>query len=246
MKKKDNHKMVSSLTDETAAWEPNFLSGDPLNNFADLLPLTVNTHEANQVVNPFKMVCLLKIVDKFGTPYTGTGFFIAPRCIITAGHCIHIEKNFADHVTVIPGGNRKLFGSTTSNHFETVNGWAVHKSRNFDYGAIILKDNLLFDMVGSTFGYEIFNNPKQVLLSGFPQVKAGEQWMSQGNITGKNPFHFFHDMPTAIGSSGSPILLDDGHGERVIGVHIYGDDKTRYGVRITPGMLKSWERWSQL
>lgn len=246
MKKKENYLLISSLTGETPDWKPTLLTGAALNSFLDLQQLPVNTHEANQAVNPFKMACLLKIVDQAGTEYTGTGFFIAPRRIITAGHCIHIDGQFAHHVTVIPGGNRKLFGSMTSNHFETVKGWAENSSHNYDYGAIILSDNSLFNMVGSAFEYEIVKDPGQVLLSGFPQVKAGEQWMSQGNITGKNPFHFFHDMPTAIGSSGSPILIDDGAGRRVIGLHTYGDSQSRYGVRITPGMYNSWKRWSQL
>lgn len=246
MKRTENHKLLSSLGPDTEIWESTFLPDPGLKSFASLQELQVNTHEANQSVNPFKKVCLLEITDKNGVEYTASGFFISPRCVITAGHCIHINGNFASKATVIPGGNRRIFGSMSSNHFQTVNGWAIQRNRNFDFGAIILRDNSLYNQIGSRFGYEVYNDPGPALISGFPESNHGEQWMSQGQVLTKSAHRFYHNMPTGRGSSGSPLLIDDGLGERVIGLHVFADKNGAFALRITPAMFQSWKEWSEL
>jgi len=106
-------------------------------------------------VYPYNCICLLEIISATGKKYFGTGFLISPRCIITAGHCVNIKKEWVKSVEVSPGakGNIRPFGSCKATRFRSVKGWTKKGNTNFDYGAIILPNTKLFDKVKSYLGY---------------------------------------------------------------------------------------------
>lgn len=90
---------------------------------------------------PYKWICFLKITDKNGTVYRGSGFKIYlpdVHCTatVTSGHCTYINKTYATHITVeFPGeapidvGAANLYASP-----EYIN----NGSKDHDYGLIIL------------------------------------------------------------------------------------------------------------
>ena len=47
---------------------------------------------------PYNTISLLKIKAANGEELFGTGFFISPRCIITAGHCVYHKKSWVKSI----------------------------------------------------------------------------------------------------------------------------------------------------
>jgi hypothetical protein len=56
------------------------------------------------IANPWRQICALRIRSKTGKMYVGTGWFIAPRVLATAGHCVFLqnEGGWAQSIDVIP------------------------------------------------------------------------------------------------------------------------------------------------
>jgi glutamyl endopeptidase len=55
---------------------------------------------------PWRMVCALEIDGPWGS-FLGTGWLVAPRTIITAGHCVYDAKQmggWANKIRISPGG----------------------------------------------------------------------------------------------------------------------------------------------
>jgi len=196
---------------------------------------------------PYKAISLLLIEDKFGETYWGTGFFIAEKCVITAGHCVFFNNNWVKEIKVIPGanGNIKPFGAQISRNFKSVLGWTNHYDNNYDHGAIILNDSTLFNNIKATFDIKEYSNESKIEISGYPTDKNGFQWKSIGTISSSSPNRFFHDLDTLSGNSGSPVYIENGERRTVIGVHTFGDDPNS-AVSINNEIFDLWTNWSKL
>jgi hypothetical protein len=111
---------------------------------------------------PWRAIASLVITAKDNSMWIGTGWFISPRTLITAGHCVYIKgrhpgrDGWVKKISVMPGRNAASlpFGSVTSTVFRTVSGWIKTGGENFDYAAIILPTPL-GDTVG-VFGIGVF------------------------------------------------------------------------------------------
>jgi len=72
------------------------------------LPIT------NTMDIPWRRYCALRITFPSGASYRGTGFFIGPRAVATAGHCVYLRNQggWARKIEVIPGnnGSKRPFG----------------------------------------------------------------------------------------------------------------------------------------
>ncbi|HEX8528156.1 trypsin-like serine peptidase, partial [Allosphingosinicella sp.] len=93
---------------------------------------------------PFRAIASLLITARDGSQYVGTGWFISPRTLITAGHCVYIKRSgresrdgWVKTIQVMPGRNGSMlpFQSVTSSQFFTVRGWADNGDESYDYGA---------------------------------------------------------------------------------------------------------------
>jgi glutamyl endopeptidase len=106
---------------------------------------------------PFRAVCRLIITASDNTRWYGTGFLIAPRTVITAGHCVYLHEHggWARSIEVIPALNNETrpYGSSVSRIFKSVSGWTKGKNRNQDYAAIILPNNSQPGNQTGTFGF---------------------------------------------------------------------------------------------
>ena len=49
------------------------------------------TRVTNTTAAPFRWTCELVITLEDGSQAIGTGWFVGPRCVVTAGHCVHGE-----------------------------------------------------------------------------------------------------------------------------------------------------------
>ncbi len=203
----------------------------------------------NTTIAPYKFICKLFIKGANGKRYIGSGFFIGPRCIITSGHCLHSSEGWVEEILVVPGmnGERAPFGSQVSKRFYSVNGWINNKNSDFDYGAIILPDNTLFNRVRGHFGYKEVAGLPLLNNAGYPGDKQPhtELWYNAGRATRRTEYKFYYMIDTAGGQSGSPTYVRQGNGGFVVGVHGYGGCPNKC-VRVQGSVLQRWAEWRQM
>ncbi|MCL6260962.1 serine protease [Aquiflexum sp. TKW24L] len=204
---------------------------------------------------PWRAICSLLIRTKTGKNYIGTGWFVGPRTVITAGHCIylHNEGGWPQSVEVIPGRNGSLrpYGSASSSTFRSVTGWTQNKDRNFDYGAIILPLSAKLGNTVGYFGYGIRNDAflksLTLNLSGYPGDKDGgsTQWFHSRVTKGVSSRVITYEIDTMGGQSGSPVWYKDGSSRYAVGIHTNGHSSGNSATRIVQAVFDNIQAWKQ-
>ncbi len=210
----------------------------------------------NTTVFPYRAIASLLITAADNSRWIGTAWFISPRTLITAGHCVYIKNSgvpgrdgWVKSITVIPGrdASKRPFGSVTSSSFRSVTGWTNNGSENFDYGAIIIPTPL-----GNTvgfFGFGVYGDADLLTvtanISGYPGDKpAGEHHFHARKVTSVGPQKVFYDVDTAGGQSGAPVWRVVGGQRIAIAIHAYGGTTANSGTRINStvnGNLMAWK-----
>ncbi|GAB4038670.1 trypsin-like serine peptidase [Spirosoma jeollabukense] len=210
--------------------------------------------EVDPISYPYRMVCLLLIyLTNDSEPFRGTGFFISPRCIITAGHCVYTNAGWVQKIEVIPGGRGNEippFGSQISTWFNTTTGWKESRDQQGDYGAIILKNDELYNNIQKCFfGYKIVldNDPtiKKLFVAGYPEDKPQTQWKGEGPVESYQPDKLTYKIDTEKGNSGSPVFISDNQIYFALGIHNYGECPN-FCTRITQSVINNFEFWKSL
>jgi len=209
----------------------------------------------NTSVYPWRAHASLLITAADGSLWTGTGWFIGPHTLATAGHVVFIKNSgvpgrdgWVQSIQVMPGrnGTNLPFGSTTSTNFRSVTGWTANGDQNFDYGAIILTTD-----VGNTvgwFGFGVFPDADLLAsvgnVTGYPGDKpAGTQWYNSHKIAAVDARKVYYDIDTFGGQSGSAVYrIIDGN-RYGIAVHAYGGDATNSGTRIIQPVFDNLSSW---
>jgi V8-like Glu-specific endopeptidase len=204
---------------------------------------------------PWRCICQLLITARDGSRWTGTGWLVGRRTLMTAGHCVymHTRGGWARSIEVIPGrdaGNRP-FGSRVGTQFFSVRGWTRSRKRAYDYGAILLPRNTNY---GGQLGYFGFANYSfftlmgmKVNLSGYPGDKpTGTQWWHCRRIKLVTPRTLVYNIDTAGGQSGSPVWRKKGNQRYAVGIHTNGSSSGNSATRITKAVYKNIKRWKQL
>ena len=175
---------------------------------------------------PYKWICFLKITDKNGTVYRGSGFKIYlpdVHCtaIVTSGHCTYINKAYATHITVeFPGeapidvGAANLYASP-----EYIN----NGSKDHDYGLIILSGDSKDGFGWSAIVADNELDNRLVTNCGFPGDKPQNTlWITGGKIVKYTSNRIYYMNDTMAGQSGSPVYTWYGGYWTVLAVHSYG------------------------
>lgn len=199
---------------------------------------------------PYTAICSLKIAAKDGNKFIGTGFFVGPRVVVTAGHCVYMHDHggWAQNIEVIPAldGTSKPYGSAVSYCFHSLKGWTNKKDSGYDYGVIILPENAALGQKTGWFGYgyktddSYFKN-RAITLSGYPGDKGGsQQWGMSGAATGvtNGGRKFAYQIDTYGGQSGSPVWVYENNGYYVRGIHTTGSSNSNYATRINKNIFE--------
>lgn len=243
----------------TETFSPTVLSDDV--TFSEIIGNDDRVRVEATTSFPWRAIANLAIDFEKGS-FSCTGFFIGPRTVVTAGHCLY-SKTFggkAKTVRIMPGRNGLTplpFGSETVSESSIFvsNNYMLSEDSNFDYGAIILPDSTLGDKVGTFFTYGYYSDSflstlNIVNVAGYPGDKpiAAELWLDGGPLMHAGTNLISYRVDTAGGESGSPVWFFDG-AWKVVGIHTLGYSSSNCysgfncGVRITDAVASDLQNW---
>jgi len=210
----------------------------------------------NTTEYPWSAIASLLITARDNSTWIGTGWFVSPKTLITAGHCVYIKGSqvpgrdgWVRSIKVMAGrnGDSLPFDVVTSTVFKSVPGWTNSGDENFDYGAIILPVPL-GETVG-VFGIAVYPDDELaqsiVNVAGYPGDKpSGTQWYDRRKVASINARKLYYDIDTAGGQSGAPVFRAEDDGTRIgVAVHAYGGASTNSGTRINSEVLGHMRSW---
>ncbi|TDH19954.1 serine protease [Segetibacter sp. 3557_3] len=219
----------------------------------EAMEVIIDTDERIQITNttdvPFRRICHLSIKAADGTSYLGTGFFIGPRTIITAGHCVYIHEHggWPQQIIVSPGRNlaNRPYGQIVATSFASVKGWVDNQSRNHDYGVIHLaKTDKVSPAIGS-FGFGKFSDDsimaKELSTAGYPGDKpSGTMMFNSRRATAVDANTIVYEIDTVGGQSGSPVYDEN---NVVVGIHTNGASSGNSATRINQSVFNNLNKW---
>jgi glutamyl endopeptidase len=208
----------------------------------------------NTSVYPWRVHASLRITAADSSIWIGTGWFIGPHTLVTAGHVVFIyapgttRHGWVRSIQVMPGRNGSTlpFGSVTSTDFRSVSGWTSSGNQNYDYGAIRISTEL-----GNTvgwFGFGVYADSDLLAstanISGYPGDKpTGTQWYHARQVASVNSRKVYYAIDTAGGQSGSAVYRIIGGGHYGIAIHAYGGATANSGTRIIQPVYDNLVAW---
>jgi glutamyl endopeptidase len=204
---------------------------------------------------PWRVHASLLITAADGSRWIGTGWFLGPHTLGTAGHVVFIKNSgvpgrdgWVRSIQVIPGrnGNQQPYGSVTSNNFRSVTGWTNNGDQNYDYGAILLPTEL-----GQQTGWLGFGNFDDATIrssvaniAGYPGDKpAGTLWFHASDVVDVNALKVFYKTDTVGGQSGSAVYRYANGQRHAFAVHAYGGASSNSGTRINAQVFANLQAW---
>lgn len=225
---------------------------------SSLLEVVIGVDDRVRITNtsakPWSGICQLNITSRTGRKFIGTGWLIAPRVAITAGHCVYLHGagGWASSIEVSAGrnGTSYPFGRVSTSRLRALTQWTRDRSRNYDYGCIILPSaprgaaGLPF-----CFNFAALSDAeirrRALNLSGYPGDKGGTtQWFHARSAKSVSGYTISYDIDTGGGQSGSPVWHYNSGVRTAVGIHTNGSPLGNSATRITPavaGMLRRWK-----
>jgi glutamyl endopeptidase len=195
---------------------------------------------------PWRMIAGLKLIPQapLTSTHIGTGWFVGPKTLLTAGHCVHSSTDFNGWVGAIevsPGrsGANFPYGTVVATKFFALQEWIASADPDYDIGCIQL-DQPLGDRVGyfkiASLSDSDFENAL-VNVSGYPgDLDDGRsQYFHANRVLRSSARRIYYDVDTYGGQSGSPVWVQQaGDAEpQAIAVHAYGTAGTAPSLAVT-------------
>ena len=229
-------------------------------SFGGFAPRTVHgVDDRRQITTtsdyPWRVHASLLITAGDGSRWIGTGWFIGPRVLITAGHVVCIKGSgvpgrdgWVSSIRVFPGrnGSETPFGEVTSTTFHSVRGWVDNGNDEYDYGAIVLDQPKGNETGWLSFGRYADDDLKSVVgnICGYPGDKApGTQWYAARRIDAVTARKVRYDIDTAGGQSGAAVYRIKQGKRYAIAIHAYGGATTNSGTRVNRAVFDNLSKW---
>ncbi|CAL1125321.1 unnamed protein product [Cladocopium goreaui] len=131
--------------------------------------------------------------------------------------------------------------------FRSVNGWIDDKDPDYDYGAIILPDETLYQSVRAYFGFQIRTSDDLLGItahnSGYPTDRdTNAQYFNADPISAVETRRLRYMIDTHGGQSGSPVWRFADGSRYVVGVHTTGDCPNG-ATRVIRSVFDNWQDW---
>lgn len=206
---------------------------------------------------PWRVHASLLITAADGSNWIGTGWFVNPHVLITAGHCVFIKNSgvpgrdgWVARMRVLPGRNgaEKPFGEAPATEFHSVRGWTENGDEEYDYGAIVLDEPLGRQTGWLGFGRYSDADLTDVVgnISGYPgDQPPGTQWYAARRLDSVSTRKVRYDIDTAGGQSGAAVYrIKDGQ-RFAVAIHAYGGATVNSGTRINGPVFDNIQHWKQ-
>jgi len=221
----------------------------------------IGTDDRVRVTNnqfyPWRCIASLLITSHNGTMYLGTGWLVAPRVLLTAGHCVHMadEGGWVTQIEVIPGrdADNRPFGSAVATDFRSTTGWTQDHNSDFDYGAILLPADKRYGEQLGWFGYasrgDDYLRGITLNLAGYPGDGGpagidGTQWYNSRGVLDVLDKQITYEIDTFGGQSGAPVWEMTAENNRYgVAVHTFGTTVNNGGTRITSDVFDNIVLW---
>jgi V8-like Glu-specific endopeptidase len=190
---------------------------------------------------PYAAICHLERDFGNGRLTGCTGFLVAPRIVVTAGHCVHsVPRQLLGRppsptrIRVTPGRNGRNsapFGSQWAAAWRPHPAFAQRRDAKRDIGVVVLprpfvgiRRFLPLGTPGDAAMREI-RRLRLLHVAGYPGDKPpGTAWEHSERLDRFTARSLFYSVDTCPGHSGSPVWVETGpqRAAEVIGVHVAG------------------------
>lgn len=208
------------------------------------------TAVSNTTMYPSSAVARLVSTFPNGDQAVGSGAFVGPNRVVTAGHMVYDAEagGYAKSIEVIPGysNGSAPFGKTHSTQISTTVNYYKNADSNSDFGMFVTADALGWTTgwlgLKPTDGFDL----GMVVLCGYPNdlgrtltmycAGGPAQWESGFNWYG-SAHRLQYQFWTDIGMSGGPLI---NYSFYVVGIHTGGNSEHNYAIPIDATYL-SWQ-----
>ncbi|MBN1344719.1 MAG: trypsin-like peptidase domain-containing protein [Phycisphaerae bacterium] len=179
--------------------------------------------------------------DGTETSMRGTGVLIGRKTVLTCGHVIVDQQQWAQGMTFAPGkdGSYEPYGRISVVKKRVPKIYFDQEDADYDLGLLVLET-----AIGNETGYmkmdakstSFFDNAG-LSIAGYPGDlgETTELYYAFGHSAGLQGNLILHKVDTASGQSGSPVWVyyQEDDLRQLVGVHVRGSTQRNYAVRIT-------------
>jgi glutamyl endopeptidase len=211
-------------------------------------PIDTRRPVPNTTVIPWRCIALMRTEYADGFVGRGTGWFIAPRTLVTAAHNIHDQHHGrAKRIVVTPGFHQGAapFGEALVSSVDFNPDWTQGFPRELDFALAFIENSPGVGFFGFAAASDQGLRSVLINITGYPVDRPETQWFDGGRITDVDENFIYHTIDTEGGQSGAPLFWSDRESRIGLAIHTYGAsdvDRTNVARRITQKLFDLFQQ----